>query len=359
MTASTSDWPAYARIVVDGMRIGWRAPISRIQFDDGYVRQAMTGSGATRLVTFDVLVEGDTDRQRFDAWVTALGPQAALRVALPPENLPAQYRLAGGRGAVRWIGTGTAGTRRWWRAQVTCDRVDTFLALATVADQRWALGTSWTLELPSAMGALGTVRYQLTPAPPAGMAWNPATRLISGTPTEILSEPRTYTYQATDEAGRIAESLFGIQIVQVWRRSPDNGQILGNGDIRAASSEPWFPADWFVDSIASQPVDMNFGENITLSLSRHTRPWYDERRLLPAIERRLRVTITEFDGGFHSPVYAPCDGARFGNTITRGQYVRFFDSQGRFGRMRPPSWAATLKNTRGPWIVRFFLTDPA
>ena len=51
--------------------------------------------------------------------------------------------------------------------------------------------------LPAASGGDGVLTYTLTPDLPAGLAFDPATRVLSGTPTEAQAET-LYTYTATD-----------------------------------------------------------------------------------------------------------------------------------------------------------------
>ena len=70
------------------------------------------------------------------------------------------------------------------------------------------------LTLPAATGGDGTLTYSLTPALPANLRFDPATRLLSGTPPPEGSAPAatTYTYTATDEDGDPATLTFTITI---------------------------------------------------------------------------------------------------------------------------------------------------
>lgn len=128
MTAAASDWPAGVRFDADGVRLGWLPTAgTRIQLDDGFVRQAPTGH-ATRIVELDVVVEGDSGRRSFDAWVAELEPSGEFRGRLPPDAIARTYTLVGGRGGVSWIGLVTAEGRRWWRGRVVCRIVERFAA---------------------------------------------------------------------------------------------------------------------------------------------------------------------------------------------------------------------------------------
>ena len=69
---------------------------------------------------------------------------------------------------------------------------------AAVADQVYTQNISIEpLTLPSASGGDGSLSYALTPALPAGLSFDAATRTLSGTPA-AASEAATYTWTATD-----------------------------------------------------------------------------------------------------------------------------------------------------------------
>ena len=78
----------------------------------------------------------------------------------------------------------------------------------TVGDQRYGKDVAIdTLTLPvvHTSGLYRKISYTLTPALPAGLSFNPATRQITGTPTEILSETE-YTYTVTDGSTTSSEN---------------------------------------------------------------------------------------------------------------------------------------------------------
>ena len=60
--------------------------------------------------------------------------------------------------------------------------------------------------LPAASGGDGVLTYTLTPDLPAGLAFDPATRVLSGTPTEAQAET-LYTYTATDSDAVLPDSV--------------------------------------------------------------------------------------------------------------------------------------------------------
>ncbi len=72
----------------------------------------------------------------------------------------------------------------------------------------YTVGTAVMETLPEATGHNGTVTYSLTPVLSSiGLSFDPATRVISGTPT-ATQNARTYTYTATTGAGGPARTLM-------------------------------------------------------------------------------------------------------------------------------------------------------
>ena len=67
------------------------------------------------------------------------------------------------------------------------------------------------LTLPTAAGGTPPLRYSLSGLP-AGLSFDPATRTISGTPTEV-GGPHVLTYTATDGSGAAQTTQFSIEIV--------------------------------------------------------------------------------------------------------------------------------------------------
>ena len=68
------------------------------------------------------------------------------------------------------------------------------------------------MTLPMASGGNGALTYTLTPALPAGLTFDAATRTLSGTPTEG-SAVTTYTYTVTDGDGDKATLTFSLTVV--------------------------------------------------------------------------------------------------------------------------------------------------
>ena len=83
---------------------------------------------------------------------------------------------------------------------------------STIADQTFTVGTPVSLTLPSATGGTPPYTYTLTPLLPAGLSFDAATRVLSGTPT--TATPATpVTYTATDSAGTTASLTFTITVM--------------------------------------------------------------------------------------------------------------------------------------------------
>ena len=82
-----------------------------------------------------------------------------------------------------------------------------------VEDQTYTVGQAISdLVLPEASGGAATPTYKLEPPLPAGLAFDEATRTVSGTPTAV-TPAASYTYSATDNAGSSASLTFTIEIV--------------------------------------------------------------------------------------------------------------------------------------------------
>ena len=96
---------------------------------------------------------------------------------------------------------------------VTADPVPSFEG-ETVDDLSFVENVAITsLILPPASGGDIPLAYAISPALPAGLSFNTATRVLSGTPT--APHPRsTYTYTATDEDGDTDRLTFAIQITE-------------------------------------------------------------------------------------------------------------------------------------------------
>ena len=83
---------------------------------------------------------------------------------------------------------------------------------ATIPDQEYQAGSDIEpLTLPAATGGDGALRYTVTPALPGGLAFNAATRVLSGAPTRASAE-RRYTLTATDVDGDAVTLSFAISV---------------------------------------------------------------------------------------------------------------------------------------------------
>ena len=103
-----------------------------------------------------------------------------------------------------------------FRMAVEADLAPAFWDGQVIGDLRLERGEAMTpLELPAASGGDGVLTYALTPAPPAGLVFDPATRMLSGTPERISAAVR-HEYSATDadvgSAPEVAALAFNIEV---------------------------------------------------------------------------------------------------------------------------------------------------
>ncbi len=104
----------------------------------------------------------------------------------------------------------------------------TFAAGTVIANQILTVGMAMpALTLPMAGGA--GITYSLTPALPAGLAFTPGTRLLSGTPTGPAMAATTYTYTATNSGGS-AQLMFPLTITDGTVSAPtfSAGTVIAN-----------------------------------------------------------------------------------------------------------------------------------
>ncbi|WP_446830455.1 fibronectin type III domain-containing protein [Candidatus Foliamicus sp.] len=113
------------------------------------------------------------------------------------------------------------------------DATPSFGTGVTIADQTYTQNAAiTTLTLPEATSGNGTLTYSLTPAAPAGLAFDATARTLTGTPT-TLQQATAYTYTATDEDGDTVSLAFNITIESLTPAAP-TGLIATAGDALVA-----------------------------------------------------------------------------------------------------------------------------
>ena len=90
----------------------------------------------------------------------------------------------------------------------------------SVAPQTFTLNTAVDLTLPAATGGNAPLIYTLTPALPPGLTLDPATRVLSGTPT-TASVAVMYTYTAADSDGNTEASDTATLTISIAVMGPD------------------------------------------------------------------------------------------------------------------------------------------
>ncbi len=98
----------------------------------------------------------------------------------------------------------------------------------TIVAQRYFVNLETELPaLPQATGGDGTLAYILLPFLPEGLSFDPETRTIIGTPTEVTAEA-TYTLSAIDADGDVASLRFTLDV------SMPSADLDGNGNVNFA-----------------------------------------------------------------------------------------------------------------------------
>ena len=83
----------------------------------------------------------------------------------------------------------------------------------TIASQTYTAGTAIdAFMLPAASGGTGALTYSLVGTLPAGLSYDTATRVLSGTPTAATDGAVSVTYIVVDESGAAAVLIFSITV---------------------------------------------------------------------------------------------------------------------------------------------------
>ena len=80
-----------------------------------------------------------------------------------------------------------------------------------IPNQTWTVGVVVNLTLPAATGGDAPLTYSLSPALPAGLAFNAGTRAVTGTPTAAQSST-SYIYTVTDNDSDSASMQFQVSV---------------------------------------------------------------------------------------------------------------------------------------------------
>ena len=144
-------------------------------------------------------------------------------------------------------GTATETSQRRSYTYTATDTLDESISLTFfiwiewgIADQSYLAGrTISPLTLPASSGSDRPYSYSLSPALPAGLTFDPATRTLSGTPTEA-SALKHYTYTATGLSGRSGSLIFNIAVRSGTSAVPNFGSatVLGKEYVAGAAITP-------------------------------------------------------------------------------------------------------------------------
>ena len=88
---------------------------------------------------------------------------------------------------------------------------DSTPSLASTPDQNWIKGSNNSVTLPAATNGNTPLTYTLSGSLPAGVSFNTSTRMLSGTPSAIVSAT-TYTYKVRDVNGDEDTDQFAFAV---------------------------------------------------------------------------------------------------------------------------------------------------
>ena len=233
----------------------------------------------------------------------ALGGTAPLTYALSPD-LPPGLTLDRARRTISGTPTGPFATREYrWTVTDADDRSATTSFTITVTpdlkpsfrvsagpELRYRVGRAVPPEtLPEAAGGDGALTYAVTPALPPGLAFAPATRVLSGTPTDAR-ERTAYTLTATDEDGDAASVRFAIAV-----RSATTLETLRLTS-RPANGDTYFHGESIeLEAVFSDPVPVPGSATLALTVGGRTRPAALSGANGAALRFRYTVVATDRD----------------------------------------------------------------
>ena len=166
---------------------------------------------------------------------TASGGDGALAYTLSPQlpdgiSRDAGHRISGTpsepmvRTQYTWTATDADGDEATLAFSITVveDLIPEFTE--TVSDQLYWVGTAIdALALPAASGGNGALSHALSPALPDGLAFDADTRMVTGTPVEVVAET-VYTLTATDADGDTAMLSFRVEVAMPVTMSMEDAQ---------------------------------------------------------------------------------------------------------------------------------------
>ena len=304
-----------------------------------YTITAVDANGDVATLTFFISVEEEENNQ--PSFGTATIPDQEYRAEsdIEPLTLPA---ATGGDGALRYMVTPalpgglafnaatrvlsgaptTASAERSYTLTATDEDGDTAtlsFAISVAMNNRPSFGTATIpdqeyrtesdiepLTLPAATGGDGALRYMVTPALPGGLAFNAATRVLSGAPTTASAE-RRYALTATDEDGDTATLSFAIS-VEADSQPSFGAATIPDQEYRAESDieSLTLPAATGGDGALSYTVTPALPGGLAFDAATRVLSGAPTRA---SAERRYALTATDEDG----------DAATLSFTITVGE----------------------------------------
>ena len=239
-----ASWPDYARI--NARQVVTAAPsVRRTEFDDGAVRQARTVSRPIVRVEIEADVPGDRFAA-FRTWANLHADTYFTVTALGTGR--GRMRVVGGVGGIAYEQVRQGGGTARWLARMTLEDAGTGAPFFGAGADRLILygrGISQTATLPAAIGDAPPLRYALSPALPARLVVDAATRAVTGIAIEV-SAVADYAWTATDAYGRVATVEIPIGISSKLYRNI--GEFTATNSAArmtwGAADRAWIPRPW-------------------------------------------------------------------------------------------------------------------
>ncbi len=154
----------------------------------------------------------------------------------PSESIEVAFAVIGGKGSDDLISNAERAKELW--DNVINARGAQLTLPDTIADQIYTQGEAISdLVFPEATGGTPPYSYTLTPAAPSGLAFDAATRTLSGRPSSVMPSTQ-YTFMAIDATAASTALQFSIEVLPALS-SENAGVILDDVELQGHYPNPF------------------------------------------------------------------------------------------------------------------------